>query len=36
MKLSKSYDALKSFILDDIDEKEILRIKNRIPESVRD
>ena len=36
MKLSKSYDALKAFSLEDIDEEELLRIKNGIQESVRD
>ena len=36
MKLSKSYDALKAFSLEDTDEEELLRIKNGIQESVRD
>ena len=36
MKLSKSYDALKAFSLEDINEEELLRIKNGIQESVRD
>ena len=35
MKLSKSYDALKSFSLENIDEEELLQIKNGIQESVK-
>ena len=33
MKLSKSHDALKAFSLEDIDEEELLQIKNSLPES---
>ena len=36
MKFSKSYDALKAFSMEDIDEEKLLRIENGFQESVRD